>query len=122
MIKTASVPVPRTEKIPYAAQMIDGNILEIHQDGESDTAQNNQQRDIDIERIMPGHHQRVAQVAGQRGKTRITECRNGMKSGKSQLLLQIHTHRAVNIAPDGKHACPLDRQRENKNIDQSAQQ
>ena len=86
--------MPRTQKVPQTTQMVKNNILEIHQYGETDTPQNNQQRYIDEERIVPRHHQRITQISGQRGESRIAESGNGMKSGKSQLVLK-----AIPIVP-----------------------
>ena len=70
MVKTLAVPMPRTQKVPQTTQMVKNNILEIHQYGETDTPQNNQQRYIDEERIVPRHHQRITQISGQRGESR----------------------------------------------------
>ena len=54
------VPLPRMQKFPDAAQMMEYYIFEIHQYREAYTSQNNQQGYIDKERIMPCHHQRIA--------------------------------------------------------------
>ena len=91
--------MPRTQKVPQTTQMVKNNILEIHQYGETDTPQNNQQRYIDEERIVPRHHQRITQISGQRGESRIAESGNGMKSGKGQLFLKVHPHRPRGCLP-----------------------
>lgn len=114
--------MPRTQEVPQTTQMVKNNILEIHQDGETDTPQNNQQRYIDEERVVPRHHQRIAQISGQRGESRIAESGNGMKSGKSQLFLKVHPHRPVDVSPDGKHPYSFNHQRKGQNIDQGGEQ
>lgn len=43
MVETAAVPLPCMQKSPETAYMIKDNVLEVHQYGETDTAQNNQQ-------------------------------------------------------------------------------
>ena len=52
---------------------------------------------------MIGHHHRIPQIAGKRREPGITESRNGMKSSKSQLLIQIHPQRTMNTEPDRDH-------------------
>ena len=114
--------MPRTQKVPQTTQMVKNNILEIHQYGETDTPQNNQQRYIDEERIVPRHHQRITQISGQRGESRIAESGNGMKSGKGQLFLKVHPHRPVDVSPDSKHPYSFNHQRKGQNIDQGGEQ
>ena len=114
--------MPRTQEVPQTTQMVKNNILEIHQDGETDTPQNNQQGYIDEERVVPRHHQRIAQISGQRGESRIAESGNGMKSGKGQLFLKVHPHRPVDVSPDSKHPYSFNHQRKGQNIDQGGEQ
>lgn len=114
--------MPRTQEVPQTTQMVKNNILEIHQYGETDTSQNNQQRYIDEERVVPRHHQRIAQISRQRGESRIAESGNGMKSGKGQLFLKVHPHRPVDVSPDGKHPYSFNHQRKGQNIDQGGEQ
>ena len=122
MVETAAVPLSPSQETPAAAYVIAHDVLEVHQYRESDAAKDNQRRDIQIERIMPRHQQRIAQVARQGGKARVAEGRYGVESRESQLLAQPHAHRAMDIAPDGEHTHSLYHQCKAEDIDQRGEQ
>ena len=45
-----------------------------------------------------------------------------MEGRKSQLFLQVHPHRPMNVSPDGKHPYPFNHQCKGQDIDQSGKQ